>query len=168
MDRDQSGPGSRKIFDSVGVRGGRRQVSPITLTLWGNDLAPLSAKGRRAPRAIASFASRFNSILRQLRSAAPTAEIIVTGAWNPEADQLRPTRPLYRSLKWARECPCPEGSALRTHALVQGRSASDRRRVPSDGRRLHDCVGLPADAVEHRPRSESAHHRPRRQEVLTS
>jgi lysophospholipase L1-like esterase len=74
------------------------QVSPITLTLWGNDLAPLSAKGKRAPSAIASFASRFNAILQQLRAAAPTAEIIVTGAWNPEADRLKQATPLYRRL----------------------------------------------------------------------
>jgi len=30
--------------------------------------------------------------------AAPTAEIIVTGAWNPEADALKQIEPLYRSL----------------------------------------------------------------------
>jgi lysophospholipase L1-like esterase len=70
----------------------------MTLTLWGNDLAPLSAKGKRAPSAIASFASRFDAILRQLRAAAPTAEIIVTGAWNPEADRVAQARPLYRAL----------------------------------------------------------------------
>jgi lysophospholipase L1-like esterase len=74
------------------------RVSPITLTLWGADLAPLSAQGKRAPSAIASFASRFNAILERLRAAAPTAEIIVTGAWNPEADRLKQTMPLYRSL----------------------------------------------------------------------
>jgi lysophospholipase L1-like esterase len=74
------------------------QVSPITLTLWGGDLVPLSAKGKRAPRAIAAFASRFDAILKQLRAAAPSAEIIVTGAWNPEADRLRQTKPLYRSV----------------------------------------------------------------------
>jgi len=76
----------------------KRQVSPITLTLWGNDLAPLSAKGKGAPKAIASFASRLDSILKQLRSAAPKAEIIVTGAWNLEVDQVKKTQPLYRSL----------------------------------------------------------------------
>ena len=80
------------------LRAHRGQVSPITLTLWGNDVAPLSAKGNDAPKAIASFASRFNAILQQLRSAAPTAEIIVAGAWNPEADRLRQTMPLYRRL----------------------------------------------------------------------
>jgi lysophospholipase L1-like esterase len=74
------------------------QVSPITLTLWGNDLLPLSQKGKRAPRAIASVASRLQTILQRLRAAAPTAVIIVTGAWNPEVDQLKRAEPLYRSL----------------------------------------------------------------------
>jgi lysophospholipase L1-like esterase len=77
------------------------QVSPITLTLWGNDLAPLSAKGKRASGAISSFAPRLRAILRQLRAAAPNAELIVTGAWNPEANALRQTTPLYRSLDTA-------------------------------------------------------------------
>jgi lysophospholipase L1-like esterase len=80
------------------LRAHKGQVSPITLTLWGNDLAPLSAKGKGAPKAIASFASRLDSILAQLRSASPTAEIIVTGAWNIEIDQAKKTEPLYRSL----------------------------------------------------------------------
>ena len=79
-------------------RAHRGQVSPVTLTLWGNDLLPLSQKGKRAPSAIATFASRFDSILRQLRAAAPTAEIIVSGAWNPEADRLEQAEPLYRAL----------------------------------------------------------------------
>jgi lysophospholipase L1-like esterase len=83
------------------LRAHRGEVSPITLTLWGNPLAPLSAKGKRAPTAIASFASRFNSILERLRAAAPTAEIIVSGAWNLEADGLKQTQPLYRSLNRA-------------------------------------------------------------------
>ena len=48
-------------------------------------------------RAIASFASRFHSILEQLRAAAPTAEIIVSGAWNPEVG-LQQAEPLYRAL----------------------------------------------------------------------
>jgi lysophospholipase L1-like esterase len=79
------------------------QVSPITLTLWGGDLAPLSAKGKRAPKAIAAFGSRFAAILKQLRAAAPAAEIIVSGAWDPEADRLAQTESLYRSVDWAIE-----------------------------------------------------------------
>jgi lysophospholipase L1-like esterase len=79
------------------------QVSPITLTLWGGDLAPLSAQGKRAPKAIAAFGSRFAAILKQLRAAAPAAEIIVSGAWDPEADRLAQTESLYRSVDWAIE-----------------------------------------------------------------
>jgi lysophospholipase L1-like esterase len=79
----------------------RDEVSPITVTLWGNDLAPLSAKGAHARDAIDAFARRFTSILEQLRATAPTAEIIVTGAWDPEADRLAQTEPLYRSLDLA-------------------------------------------------------------------
>jgi lysophospholipase L1-like esterase len=75
------------------------KVGPITVTLWGTDVPlPLSQNAKRAPRAIASFASRFSAILRQLRRAAPRAEIILTGAWNPEADRLAQAEPLYRSL----------------------------------------------------------------------
>jgi lysophospholipase L1-like esterase len=75
------------------------QVSPITVTLWGGDLPlPLSRNAKQAPKAIASFGSRFSSVLEQLRAAAPTAEIIVTGAWNLEADRLVRAEPLYRSL----------------------------------------------------------------------
>jgi lysophospholipase L1-like esterase len=81
------------------LRAHRGNVSPITVTLWGNDLPlPLSKNAKRAPSAIASFGSRLTTILEQLRATAPTAEIIVTGAWNPEADRLARTEPLYRSL----------------------------------------------------------------------
>jgi lysophospholipase L1-like esterase len=97
------------------LRAHKGQVSPITLTLWGNDLAPLSARGKGAPKAIASFASRFDSILARLRSAAPTADIIVTGAWNPEVDQFKKTEPLYRSL---------DAAIARTAAVWRARVAN--------------------------------------------
>jgi lysophospholipase L1-like esterase len=82
------------------------QVSPITLTLWGNDVTEFTdaCKGdlacvrTRAPREIAQFASRLTSILRRLRVAAPKAEIILTGAWNNDVANLRRTDPLLRSL----------------------------------------------------------------------
>jgi lysophospholipase L1-like esterase len=83
------------------------QVSPVTLTLWGNDWLPLlldKCKGnvacvrRLGPRTIASFGSRLTSILQRLRAAAPTAEIIVTGAWNIDPHQLQQLQPIYRSL----------------------------------------------------------------------
>jgi lysophospholipase L1-like esterase len=83
------------------------QVSPVTLTLWGNDWLPLlldKCKGNVAcvrklgPRTIASFGSRLASILQRLRAAAPTTEIIVTGAWNFDPTQLQQLRPIYHSL----------------------------------------------------------------------
>jgi lysophospholipase L1-like esterase len=83
------------------------QVSPITLTLWGNDWLPLlmdRCKGdvkcvrRHGPATIAALGSRLTSILGRLRAAAPTAEIIVTGAWNIDPDRLEQLRPVYRSL----------------------------------------------------------------------
>jgi lysophospholipase L1-like esterase len=83
------------------------QVSPVTLTLWGNDWLPLlldKCKGNVAcvrklgPSTIASFGSRLTSILERLRAAAPTTEIIVTGAWNLDPDRLAQLQPIYRSL----------------------------------------------------------------------
>jgi lysophospholipase L1-like esterase len=83
------------------------EVSPITLTLWGNDWFPLlldRCKGdvacvrKRGPATIASIRRRMTSILRRLRDAAPNAEIIVTGAWNVDPNQLGQLRPIYRSL----------------------------------------------------------------------
>jgi lysophospholipase L1-like esterase len=87
------------------LRAHRGQVSPITLTLGGNDLDAVAeaCKGSftciqgRAPRAFAQFASRLTIILRRLRTAAPKAEIIVTGIWNFNVDDLERTDPLFRS-----------------------------------------------------------------------
>ena len=91
--------GSQLAAAEAFLRAHPGKVSPITITLWGNDLPlPLSQNAKHAPSAIASFASRFTTILKQLRATAPAAEIIVTGAWNPEADRLARAEPLYRSL----------------------------------------------------------------------
>ena len=90
------------------VRAHPGEVSPITLTLYGNDWLPLlldTCKGnvacvrKRGPSATASFASRLSSILQRLRAAAPRAVIIVTGAWNPDPNQLQELSPIYRSLE---------------------------------------------------------------------
>jgi lysophospholipase L1-like esterase len=68
------------------------EVCPITLTLWGNDfpklLGPCTLNGQidltcvrdAAPGFTSELVKRISSILDQLRSAAPNAEIIVTGA----------------------------------------------------------------------------------------
>ncbi len=85
------------------------QVSPVTVTLFGNDWFPVfdTCKGnlacvrKRAPGVIASFGSRLTSILERLRAAAPGSEIIVTGAWNIDPDSLEQLRPVYRSLDTA-------------------------------------------------------------------
>jgi len=82
------------------------QVSPITLTLWGNDFVEIAdaCKGdlacvqARAPRAFARLGSRLASIVKQLRAAAPDAVIILTDAWNFIVDDLQHTDPLIRSV----------------------------------------------------------------------
>ena len=89
------------------LRGHRGQVSPITLTLWGNDVfdefAP-ACKGdlvciRSHSRAgLARFTSRLASIVGRLRAAAPKTEIIVTGAWNFDVEHHARTDPLFRSI----------------------------------------------------------------------
>jgi lysophospholipase L1-like esterase len=83
-------------------------VSPITVTLYGNDWLPVlldTCKGevacvrKKAPTATASFGSRLGSILRRLRTTAPNAEIVVTGAWNPDPSRLEQLKAVYRSLE---------------------------------------------------------------------
>ena len=83
-------------------------VSPITVTLYGNDWLPVlldTCKGditcarKHAPSATTSFGSRLASIVERLRAAAPTADIVVTGAWNPDPNQLQQLGPVYRGLE---------------------------------------------------------------------
>jgi lysophospholipase L1-like esterase len=83
-------------------------VSPITVTLYGNDWLPVlldTCKGnvacarKHAPSATKAFASRLTVILRRIRAAAPEADVIVTGAWNPDPNSLRQLRSVYRSLE---------------------------------------------------------------------
>lgn len=83
------------------------EVSPITLTLWGNDWLPLlldKCHGKAAcvraqgPRTIAAIGARLTAILKRLRAAAPSAEIIVTGAWNIDPRTLPQLESIYRSL----------------------------------------------------------------------
>jgi lysophospholipase L1-like esterase len=89
------------------LRGHRGQVSPITLTLWGNDLfedfSP-ACKGEfacirsHAQPGLAKFTTRLASIVGRLRAAAPKAEIILTGAWNFDVAQIEKSEPLFRSI----------------------------------------------------------------------
>ncbi|HEY7333675.1 MAG TPA: SGNH/GDSL hydrolase family protein, partial [Bryobacteraceae bacterium] len=90
------------------------QVSPITLTLFGNDmpllLNPCTAVNGQidlncvqaaAPGFIAGLTERISNILRQLRSAAPNAEIIVMGGWDEFLDALAFADPLYQGFNAA-------------------------------------------------------------------
>jgi lysophospholipase L1-like esterase len=86
------------------------QVSPITLTLWGNDfpmfLGPCTFNGQidltciqdAGPGFIRDLVKRISGILEQLRSAAPDAEIIVTGTWDGNLDALAFADPLFQVL----------------------------------------------------------------------
>lgn len=83
------------------------QVSPITLTMWGNDLfgdfAPacrddLVCIGSHASAGLARLGSRLSTIVGRLRAAAPKAEIILTGAWNFDVEHPARTDPLFRSI----------------------------------------------------------------------
>jgi len=109
------------------LRAHPRQVSPVTLTLWGNDWLPLlldkctgdvGCVRKLGPRTIASFGSRLTSVLQRLRAAAPTAEIIVTGAWNIDPNQLEELRPIYRSLDASIERAAATSSARVAKALL--------------------------------------------------
>jgi lysophospholipase L1-like esterase len=85
------------------------EVSPVTLTIGTNDipglLGPCTVDGQidvncvrqNAPSFIASLVGRISTVLHALRSAAPNAEIIVTGAWDPFVTDLAFADPLYQS-----------------------------------------------------------------------
>jgi lysophospholipase L1-like esterase len=84
-------------------------VSPITLTLWGNDLrefvtacaAEPDCLKAQAPAAISRLAANLTTILARLRAAAPAAEIIVTGAYSPYLGQLATADPLIQTMNTA-------------------------------------------------------------------
>ena len=107
------------------------KVSPITITLWGNDFFPLvdACKGDPAcvQKRMGSIASRLGSILARLRQAAPTADIIVSGAWNPSAEGFAQTDPVFRAL---------DGQIRRAAAPAKARVA--------DVRAVFNAGGTPA------------------------
>jgi lysophospholipase L1-like esterase len=92
--------GTHRLHDAYGgtqiaaalafLRAHRGRVNPITLSLAGNDIqafedschGDLSCIRARGPRALTALASRLGVILGRIRSAAPGAEIILTGLWN--------------------------------------------------------------------------------------
>ena len=81
------------------------QVSPITLTLWGNDVREFVAScddfacvADGAPALVAQISSNLAMILGRLRTAAPDAEIIVTGSWDSFLGALEFADPLFQFL----------------------------------------------------------------------
>jgi lysophospholipase L1-like esterase len=91
------------------LRAHPNQVSPITLNLGGNDAQAFAdaCKGSfacaraRAPKAMKQITSRLTSILHQLRSAAPNANIILIGVWNNDTTTPRQSDPLYHAFDQA-------------------------------------------------------------------
>jgi lysophospholipase L1-like esterase len=85
------------------------EVSPITITLWGNDVRELlvacgpdlSCVMSGAPATIDRLASNLDSILRRLRAAAPNAEIVVTGAWDSFVGDFTVADPLFIAMNAA-------------------------------------------------------------------
>jgi lysophospholipase L1-like esterase len=117
------------------------QVSPITITLWGNDFAGFEERchnklrciRKRAPHATASIGSRLRSILVQLRTAAPQADIIATGAWNFEVNRFAQIAFLYRKLdKRIKRAAKQAGARVANMRLVfnpRGSIAKKRARI---------------------------------------
>ena len=86
------------------LRAHRGQVSPITVALNGNDATEfvrscppgdLACITNAAPAAIAAYQTRLKGIVAQLRSAAPDAEIILTGSYNPNVGAFAVSDPLF-------------------------------------------------------------------------
>ena len=94
------------------LAGHRGKVSPITLSLNGNDAndflltcppRDLACLQAGAPAAIAAYQARLTAILRQLRAAAPDAEIIVVGAYDPNVGAFAFADPLFSQLNQAQQ-----------------------------------------------------------------
>jgi lysophospholipase L1-like esterase len=91
------------------LRAHRGEVSPLTITLSGNDVNEFVASCQAevlciqsgAAAAIARIAVNLRAILGELRSVAPDAEIIVIGAWHTFLGFFAVADPLYEALNAA-------------------------------------------------------------------
>lgn len=88
------------------------RVSPITVSLYANDIhdflqscppGDLACIQSGAPAAIAAYRTRLTSILRLLRTFAPSAEIIIVGAYDPDVGSFAFADPLYTELNQAQQ-----------------------------------------------------------------
>jgi lysophospholipase L1-like esterase len=105
-------PGSQLGAALAFLAAHRGQVSPITLSLNGNDAneflltcppGDLACIQAAAPAAIAAYQTRLTSILRGLRAAAPGAEMIVVGAYDPDVGAFAFADPLFTQLNRAQQ-----------------------------------------------------------------
>jgi lysophospholipase L1-like esterase len=105
-------PGSQLAAALAFLAAHRGQVSPITLSLNGNDAneflqtcppGDLACLQAGAAAAIAVYQARLTSILRQLRAAASGAEIIVVGAYDPNVGAFAFADPLFTQLNQAQQ-----------------------------------------------------------------
>jgi lysophospholipase L1-like esterase len=105
-------PGSQLDAALAFLAAHRGQVSPVTLSLNGNDIneflltcppGDLACLQAGAPAAIAAYQDRLTSILRQMRAAAPDAEIIVVGAYDPNLGAFAFADPLFTKLNQAQQ-----------------------------------------------------------------
>ena len=92
------------------LRAHRGQVSPITVSLNGNDInsfllscppGDLNCLANGAPAAISEYRARLTAILMALRAAAPDAEIILTDAYDPNVGAFAFADPLFQALNAA-------------------------------------------------------------------
>ena len=105
-------PGSQLDAALAFLAAHRGKVSPITLSLNGNDIneflqtclpGDLACIQAGAPAAIAAYQARLTSILRLLHAAAPDAEIIVVGAYDPNIGAFAFADPLFAQLNQAQQ-----------------------------------------------------------------
>jgi lysophospholipase L1-like esterase len=105
-------PGSQLAAALAFLAAHRGKVSPITLSLNGNDAndflqtcppGDLACIQAGAPAAIAAYQARLTSILRLLRASAPGAEIIVVGAYDPNIGAFAFADPLFTQLNQAQQ-----------------------------------------------------------------
>jgi lysophospholipase L1-like esterase len=103
-------PGSQLDAALAFLAAHRGKVSPITLSLNGNDIneflqtcppGDLACIQAGAPAAIAAYQARLTSILRHLHAAAPDAQIIVVGAYDPNIGAFAFADPLFTQLNQA-------------------------------------------------------------------
>jgi len=138
------------------LRSHRGQVSPITLSLGGGDVQAfedschrdLACVHARMPAAIRKLASRLGKILQRLRSAAPSAEIIVTGLWNNSDFQKTdpPLRLVNKTI--ARVTAAARGRFVDVFSVFnpQGNLARERARICALTFFCSEGDGHPTDA----------------------